>query len=230
MRYFRYESTNKNLNNTLKEQYKFLTNNEKRILRKEKRLQKIISFVSLIIYIASITVGFCLLKLIPHPNSYFQNFLADIGKLTAALIILVVSGILTIGLIISLWKMTDSLHLSTRKKDILAKACSHLRDYYGIQESYIITKCFDTTDKKFQNHDVCIFVVDDELRITTDLIHGFLHEEKDLGCYAFKKHEITLSKIICGKSLKVEIKANNTSFLLGYKTKSFIEKNFIETD
>ena len=97
---------------------------------------------------------------------------------------------------------------------------------------YIITKCFDAADKKFQKHDVCLFIVGDELRITADLIHGFLHGERDLGCYAFVKHEITLSKQPCGQQLMLEMKAGENTFLLGYRAKGFIEKNFIgkETD
>lgn len=58
------------------------------------------------------------------------------------------------------------------KKKIFSKACGHLRDYYELQEPYIITNCFEATDKNFKNHDVCIFVVGDELRLTTDLVRG----------------------------------------------------------
>ena len=76
------------------------------------------------------------------------------------------------------------------KKEIFSKACEHLRRYYKLQEPYVVTKCFTATDKRFQNHDVCIFVVGDELRMTADLTRGFLYGERDLGCYAFKKEEI----------------------------------------
>ena len=116
------------------------------------------------------------------------------------------------------------------KKEIFSKACVNLRNYYKLQEPYIITKCFDATDKKFKNHDVCIFVVRDELRITSNLIRGFLHGERDLGCYAFKQNEITLSKQQNGKYLIAERKADNNVFLLGYRAKGFIEKNFTEKE
>ena len=96
-----------------------------------------------------------------------------------------------------------------------------------MQEPYIVTKCFDATDKKFRNHDVCIFIVEDELRITTDLVHGFLHGERDLGCYAFKLNEIFLEKQQSGNHLVAELKADNTVFLLGYRAKGFIDKEFV---
>lgn len=232
MRYFRYENTNENLNNDLKEQYKTLNNCEKRIFRKEKMRQKIITAVSNFIYIVAAAAGLCLLNLIPQPNGLFWRLLVGAGKLIAGLFILVICGVLTVELTKGLWKKVESVNVPAKKKEILSKACGHLRDYYGLQEPYIITKCFDAADKKFQKHDVCLFIVGDELRITVDLIHGFLHGERDLGCYAFVKHEITLSKQPCGQQLMLEMKAGENTFLLGYRAKGFIEKNFIgkETD
>ena len=228
MRYFKYKNINKNLNNALKEQYKTLNNCEKRIFRKEKLWRKVSIAVSTLIYITTVAAGLCLLSLIPKPNGWFWNLLVVIGKLIVGLFIFVICGVLTFELTKGLWKKAESFHIPAMKKEIFSKACSHLRDYYGLQEPYIITKCFDATDKKFQKHDVCIFVVGDELRITTDLIHGFLHGERDLGCYAFAKHEITLSKQPCGQHLMLEMKADTNTFLLGYRAKGFIEKNFIE--
>ena len=90
MRYFRYENTNENLNNDLKEQYKTLNNCEKRIFRKEKMRQKIITAVSIFIYIVAVAAGFCLLNLIPQPNGLFWRLLVGAGKLIAALFILVI--------------------------------------------------------------------------------------------------------------------------------------------
>lgn len=102
-----------------------------------------------------------------------------------------------------------------------------MRDYYQLQEPYIITKCFDATDKKFRNHDVCIFIVEGELRITADLVRGFLHGERDLGCYAFMPNEIILSKQQNGNHLVAELRADDNVFLLGYRAKGFIEKSYI---
>ena len=113
------------------------------------------------------------------------------------------------------------------KKETLLKASAHLRDYYGFNEPYIITKCFDSTDKKFIGCDVCIFVCNNELRITKDIVHGFLYGEKDLGCYAFKADEITLSKQIDEACLRCELSTKDLTFLLGYRAKKYIEENFI---
>lgn len=228
MRYFKYKNTNKNINNALKEQYKTLTEDEKRTFRKEKRWRKFSTIVSLIIYISCIVAGIFLLKSIPLPSAWFLKILVIVGEVIIGFILLIASGVLTVALTMPLWKKVESFHIPSIKKDIFSKACKHLRDYYQLQEPYLITKCFDSTDKKFENHDVCIFVVGDELRITTDLVRGFLHGERDLGCYAFKKEEISLSKQNVGNHLIAELKANNIVFLLGYRAKGFIDKSFLQ--
>lgn len=223
LRYFKYKNTNKNFNNALKEQYKTLTSCEKRVFRQEKRWRRFSTIVSHLIFISFAIVGLYLIKLIPQPNDWFLGLLVYIGKAIIGVIMLIVGGVVTIGVTMPLWKKVGSFHLPTMKKEILSKACSHLRDYYGLQEPYIVTKCFDATDKKYQNHDVCLFVVGNELRITADLVQGFLHGERDLGCYAFRKHEIMMSKRQNENQLLLELKADKTIFLLGYRAKGFIE-------
>ena len=228
MRYFRYKNTDKNVNNALKEQYKTLTEDEKRTFRKKKRWQKFSTIVTLTIFICCIIAEIFLLKSIPVPNDNFLEVLVIVGKVIVGFILLIVSGGLTAILVTPLWKKVETFDIPLMKKEIFSKACKHLRDYYQLQEPYIITKCFEATDKNFQNHDVCIFIVGDELRITTDLIQGFLHGARDLGCYAFKTEEFTLLKRNNGKHLVAELRADNTVFLLGYRAKGFID-NFLNS-
>ena len=228
MRYFRYKNTDKNVTNALKEQYKTLTENEKRTFRKKKRWQKFSTIVTLTVFICCIIAEIFLLKSIPVPNDNFLEVLVIVGKVIVGFILLIVSGGLTAILTTPLWKKVETFDIPLMKKEIFSKACKHLRDYYQLQEPYIITKCFETTDKNFQNHDVCIFIVGDELRITTDLIQGFLHGERDLGCYVFKREEITLLKQNNGNHLVTELRTDNTVFLLGYRAKGFID-NFLNS-
>ena len=75
MRYFKYKNTNKNINNALKEQYKTLTKDEKRIFRKEKCWRIFSTIVTLIIYSSCIIAGLFLLKTIPLPYTCFLKFL-----------------------------------------------------------------------------------------------------------------------------------------------------------
>ena len=230
MRYFRYKNTGKNVNNALKEQYKTLTEDEKRTFRKEKRWKRFSTLVTFAVFIFCITGGIFLLKSIPLPNYWLLKVLSIVGIVILGFILLIGSigsGVLTAILVTHLWKKGETFDFPVMKKEVFSKACKHLRDYYQLQEPYIITKCFEATDKNFRNHDVCIFVVEDELRITADLIRGFLHGERDLGCYAFKREEITLLKQNNGNHLVTELRTDNTVFLLGYRAKGFIDNFFI---
>jgi hypothetical protein len=227
MRYIKYKNVNKNMSNALNEQYKILTKDEKRIFRKAKRWRKFSASFFYIIYIFFAIVGIFLLKLIPSPNFLILKILVIVGKGIVGAIFLIVDGILAAILTMPLCVKADSFNIPAMRKEIFSKACGHLRNYYELQEPYIITKCFDATDKKFQNRDVCIFIVRDELRLTTDVIHGFLHGERDLGCYIFKREEIIISKQKDESHLRAELKAGDTVFLLGYRAKGYIEKNFI---
>ena len=227
MRYFKYKNTKKNINNAIKEQYLTLTKDEKRTVRKEKFWRRCSSIVAFIIFFFCMFASIYFVKIIPHPHNNLLKVLVIISKAFACLVLLIIGGFLTYGITYPLWKKVESLTMPLMKKEIFSKACAHLRDYYGLQEPYIITKCYDSTDEKFKNHDVCIFVVNDELRITTDLIRGFLHGHRDLGCYAFRRDEIVISKKCENDILIAEIKAEDTVFLLGYRAKGFVENSFL---
>ncbi len=203
-----------------------MTEDEKRTFRKEKHWRKVSTIVTLIIYMSWFIAGIFLLKSIPLPSAWFWEALVIVGEVIVGFILLIACGVLTAALTTPLWKKVESFHIPSMKKAIFSKACKHLRDYYQLQEPYIITKCYDATDKKFRNHDVCIFVVEDELRITADLVHGFLHGERDLGCYAFKQNEISLGKHQSGNHLVAKLSIDNNIFILGYRAKGFIEQNF----
>ena len=226
MRYFKYKDTNKIINIALKEQYKTATKDERCTLLKEKIWRKFSTIVFFTIYISCIVAGIYLFNSIPYPSGLLFELLVIIGNVIVTFILLIVGFILAAILTTPLWNKVESFHIPSMKRKIISKACEHLRDYYELQEPYIITKCFDATNKIFKNHDVCIFVVGDELRLTTDIVHGFLYEERDLGCYAFKRDEITLSKQQNGNHLIAELKSDNAIFLLGYRAKRFIEENF----
>lgn len=227
MRYFKYKNTKKNMNNALKEQYLTLTKDEKRTVRRKKLWERCSSIVAFIIFFSCLFASVYLLKTIPHPGSKWLEVLVVLGKVIIGFVLLIVSGFLAYGITYPLLKKVESYHIPLMKKEIFSKACAHLRDHYGLQEPCIITKCYDSTDENFKNHDVCIFVVNDELRITTNLIRGFLHGHRDLGCYAFKRDEIVISKKCENNLLIAELKAEDTIFLLGYRAKRFVENSFL---
>ena len=227
MRYFKYKNTKKAVNNALKEQYVSLTKDERRTVRQEKFWRRCGTVVTFIAFFSCSAIGCYLLALIPKPNHWALETLFMIGIVLLGFVVLIVSGFLAYGITLPLWTKAEQYDLPTMKKEIFSKSCKYLCDYYELQEPYIITKCYASTDEKFKNHDVCIFVVNDELRITTDLIRGFLHGHRDLGCYVFKRDEIVISKKRENNLLIVELKAEDTIFLLGYQAKRFVENSFL---
>lgn len=225
MRYFRYKGPKSTEMKAYKVQYATLTKEEKRQVRKSDFL----AGLAPVVFLAFFGGGFLLclwgLKHIPVPKSIILAILRHIGVFILGIGGFLVSCILGAVAATPIYNKVDKSQMNMTRK-ITSQACEHLRKFYGLQEPCIVTKCFASSDEKFKDHDVCIFVVGDELRITTNLKNGFVHREKDLGCYAFLRDEVTLAKIEGEKFLMAEFRVGEVTFLLGYRAKGFIEKNF----
>ena len=226
MRYFKYWNSNKTEQIAKKAQYAELTAHEKKLVRRGKVLSAIANILFYSIFI--ICLGFSILALeqIPISQNAFVAVLEYVGIVILGIGACIAS--LLIGVLVSspFFSKVDTSH-RIMKQNVLSQACAHLRKFYGLQEPCIVTKCYESSDEKFKDHDVCIFVVGDELRITTNLKRGFFHSENDLGCYAFERDEIYLAKIQGQRFLTTELKADGVVFLLGYRAKSFIETHFV---
>lgn len=220
MRYFKYNDTEKITNNAYKEQYKALTEDEKRIIRKEKAWRRFANVVSFVLFLAFWLAGIFFTASYGWPTGLrFLEVIFD-------LIWLILSALLAFALTTPLWGKVESLHLLKIKKEVQSKMNAHLKEYYEFNEPYVITKCFGSSNEKFKDRDVCLYVVGEELYLTVDLTHW----ARDLGCYAFSKDEITLSKIAEENHFVLKLAADDIEFLLGYRAKSFIEKNFTSKD
>ncbi len=225
MRYFKYkglQTTEKEVRKAMLAEFK---KEEKMIICKEKILDTLGAIVFFTVFLGGFACCVWGMKQIPFPKLLFEVIMRHIANFILGAAALVLCLIIAIFVSMPIGgKHTDQKMIQQK---YLSKACEHLREYYGLQEPCIVTKCYSSSDKKFKNHDVCIFVVDDELRITTNLKNGFFRDEKDLGCHAFVRDEITIDKIEGEKFLMAELKAGETVFLLAYRAKGFIEKNFL---
>lgn len=221
MRYFKYKKQNLTYKYALKEFYASLDPNEKRIFRREKLLP-VISFILFFLFFG---IGGALMALIPKPSFWLLAILYFVAIVIIGIALLIICFLLTNAITQPLWNKVK-LNPPQIKRSIFQRSCAHLREFYNLKEPYIITKCYESTDKSFEKRDVCVFIANDELRVTADIVHGFLYGYKDLGCYCFKPDEIKLSKICKDKLLILELKCENTVFYLGYRAKSYIEKNF----
>ena len=203
-----------------------LTDEEKKSGRQGKLLNfAAIALVSIVFLVVFFGSEFMIAQ-IPAPRNHLSFVLSVIGRIILTFGVLIVS--ILIGTLVSspIFKKAQE-KLVFQKRICFDKALISLREYYGWQEPCIVTKCYDSSDKKFKKRDVCIFCVDDELRITADLKHGFSIRENDLGCYAFKVDEFSLEQIQGENFLITKFKSEDLVFHLGRRAKGFIEKRFI---
>ncbi len=136
---------------------------------------------------------------------------------------LIVSGIIIVYPV-SLLLEKISFNLPKIKKEYLSVACKDLRDYYGLTDDYLITKCFEASNPIFNNHDICIFKVNDEIRITSDIVNGFINERSNIGCYCIKLNELEIFKDDYHQKRVTIIKAKDEKFIVGIKSYSYITK------
>ena len=205
-----------------------MTEEEKKNDRQGKILNVCGTVLFSLVLIASFVCGYILIEKIPLPEHLFFLILAFAGRIALYLFAFIVA--LIIGTVVSqpIYKKAQT-KLIVCKRIYFDKALISLRDYYGWTEPCIVTKCYDSSDKKFKNRDVCLYVFNNELRITADLKHGFSIRENDLGCYVFNVDEFSLEQIQGEKFLITKLKSEDLVFHLGRRAKGFIEKRFIST-
>lgn len=203
-----------------------LTEEEKKLNRQCKLLNSAAIALTSIIFLAVFFCGEFMIAQILAPQNAFLFVLAIIGRIIVTIGVFIVSILLSSLVCSPIFKQAQK-KLVIKKIIAFDKSLILLREYYAWQEPCIVTKCYDSSDKKFKNRDICIFVVEDELRITADLKHGFSIRENDLGCYAFQVDEFSLEQIQGENFLITEIKSGDLVFHLGRRAKGFIEKNFI---
>ena len=198
--------------------------------RKSDRQGKILNICGTVLFslvlIASFVCGCILIAKIPLPENPFLLILVFAVKLVLALFAFVLAAV--IGAVASnpIYEKAQA-KLAVNKRLCFDKALISLREFYGWAEPCIVTKCYDSSDKAFKNRDVCIFLVDDELRLAADLKHGFSVKENDPGCYTFKVNEFSLEQIRGESFLVTRLESEDLFFHLGRRAMGFIEKRFI---
>ncbi len=229
MRYFKYKNVDSAVKKARCAVYGELTSEKKRVIRKNQLLSAISVVVFVCVLFACDGFGIWVTEMIPLPENGFLKFLSRIGDFAIKGVAFIVGLILGVCAVIPVLRKRDTISPDI-ERSIRAKACDYLRQYYGLQDPCIVTKCYESSEKRFTNKDVCIFVAGEELRITTNLKYGFYHTRNDLGCYAFRADEITLKKVQEEKLLIAELRAGETVFLLGYRAKGFIQRNFLSPE
>ena len=203
-----------------------LTDEEKKSDRQGKFLNFLGTLLFFVVFVAVFIGSLFLIVRIPTSNNPFLFILVVVAMFILGIGALLVSVLIGSFISSPIYKMAQE-KLVIQKRNCFDKSIIFLREYYGWTEPCIITKCYDASDKTFSGRDICLFVVDDELRLTADLKHGFSIRENDLGCYAFKADEFSLEQMQGERFLITKLKSEDLVFHLGRRAKGFVEKRFI---
>ena len=218
MRYFKYGGPGPELEKEKVCYKQFLQNMNRLSVRRHKTGNIVFWTIFLLCAVGLIYLWFSIL---PFDDSLGDMILCIIVCMFCIPLSLFASAILEAIVASIFWNSGKEVY-RMKLQQIMQDATEHLRVFYQFCEPCLITKCYQCSDPKWNRHDVCLFVVDDELRITTNLKNGFFHPDKDLGCYCFSKEEISLTDGQFRDIQAIELAAECISFLLSRNAISYI--------
>ena len=221
MKYFKYRNISKVQQLAYKERLASLGKDEQKKIKKSERLTKVVSFCGIIFFFCCFGMFIFFIKLIPVPKNIFLIILYGIGCAILGLIALIISAITTL---IPFGILLDKVryNLPEMRKEFIKKASEPIRKYYGLSDEYLITKCFESTNTLFNNHDICIFRYGNEIRMTTDIVKGFINGNCDLGCYSIKFNELKIYKDDYNNKRVTVLEFDKEKFVIGIKAYSYI--------
>lgn len=223
MKYFKYRNISKVQQLANKQRLASLGKDEKKKAKRSERLTKLVSFCGIIFFFCCFGMFLFFIKLIPVPKNTFLIILYGIGCVILGLIALIISAISTL---IPFGILLDKVryNLPEMRKEFIKKASEPIRKYYGLSDDYLITKCFESTNTLFNDHDICIFRYGNEIRITTDIVKGFINGNCDLGCYSIKFNELKIYKDDYNDKRVTVLEFDKEKFVIGIKAYSYISK------
>ena len=223
MKYFKYRNINKVQQLANKQRLASLGKDEKKKAKRSERLTKVVSFCGIIFFFCCFGMFIFFIKLIPVPKNTFLIILYGIGCAILGLIALIISAISTL---IPFGILLDKVryNLPEMRKEFIKKASEPIRKYYGLSDEYLITKCFESTNTLFNDHDICIFRYGNKIRITTDIVKGFINGNCDLGCYSIKFNELKIYKDDYNDKRVTVLEFDKEKFVIGIKAYSYIAK------
>ena len=223
MKYFKYRNISKVQQLAYKDRLASLGKDEQKKIKRSDRLTKLLSISGLIFFICCFGLFIFFIQLIPIPTHSFLKVLRGIGCVLLGMLGLIISMFTTMfifGILIS----KVEYNLPEMRKEFIKKASEPIRKYYGLSDEYLITKCFESTNTLFNDHDICIFRYGNEIRITTDIVKGFINGNCDLGCYSIKFNELKIYKDDYNDKRATILEFDKEKFVIGIKAYSYISK------
>lgn len=226
MRYFKFDGIWPN-SQEFKRQHTALIKSQEKQHRKQTLLHRFGCAISILV---ALGVFVCLLALVlpllPEEKGVFGAIMHILSSIVFVFLCALTAIIAGLVILMPIFKF-DRTAEKQRRQELMHHACQHLREYYGLQEPFLVTKCYRSSNKAFDRHDVCLFIVGGELRITANLHYGFFDPVRDLGCYTLIRQEIRLQDSQFKERKALELQAGDLTFLLGCRAKAFIENNFL---
>lgn len=213
MRFFRYPFYDKIIKSERKTRFKNLDEKAK----KNVRINKLIGIFLFVLYLMLVC---SLIILIRYLLIIIENSILEVIMMVGMILVTIVVPILIILLIFHFIKI-PSVTIGELTLQNIQSISIPLKEFYKVSQPMIVTKCYNSSDKSFNNKDVIVFLYKwKKIRIVLD----FNHTMKDFGCYEFQLSEIECHSIKEGNLLKTVIVSNDTEFVLGQRAKSFIKK------
>lgn len=190
--------------------------------KKDRINHKISSVLIKITFLITIAEAILIFYFAKNMNAFINNEVVAI-IISAILWIIFIPLLLftLVGLILLINHFFPKAPLDRIKAEVYLKVNSNKFKYYGLNDNYIITKCYYSNHLEFINHDVIVCFINNKIKITNDLYHSI----DDFGCYEFDINEIRYFNIKEDNLVKTKIVDNNDVFILGYRAKTFINKN-----
>ena len=223
MRYFRCEQVDMTQMAAFREKYARLLETERQAAHRKKVWRRLGAAVFMAVTLLCLVGGELLVWSIPDRDFLLLQILQTVLQGLLSLVVVVLSLVLGSVASAPLFSRAEWSR-KTEKQAVLAAACQMRREFYGLMEPCLVTKCYASSDRRFTDHDVCLFFVGKELRVTTNLRQGFLRESKDLGCYALPVAELTVCTADHKGVTATALSTEGVSFLLGARAKAFLER------
>lgn len=210
--------------------YKHRLNNANKLYRerinelekKDRINHKVFNVLITITFLTMIAEAVLIIYFAKNMKVFISNEVVAIVISTLLWIIFIPLLIFTlIGFISLINHFFPKTPLDRIKAEVYLKVNSNKFKYYRLNDNYIITKCYYSNHLEFINHDVIVCFIDNKIKITNDLYHSI----DDFGCYEFDINEIRYFNIKEDNLVKTKIVDNNDVFILGYRARTFINKN-----
>ena len=223
MRHFKYESLPDTDKMTARERKNYMTKEEKRLNVIDRIVTVIVIITFFAVWAGVFAASWWLMYRIPVFNGV--TFVLDVLAYILLFAVGILGGFVLGAVVASLMGTVNNALRKRIKASVNSRYKEALHAFYGFCEPYVVTKCYECTEKCFNDHDVCIFFSDGELRITADITRDVIGRDKDLGCIAIDIGEVTCSLAERESYTATELRCNDTEIVLGERAYEFIEQN-----